>query len=80
MFRIGEALCATPSGTFLVIERCCRTCPGASIDQRFTSGDVKGMPCGIGEVIAEYRHAKPVVKRLVITNVGAGQHLTPAVT
>ena len=24
---------------------------GASFDQRFTSGDVKGMPCGIGEVV-----------------------------
>jgi hypothetical protein len=42
-----------------VIERCCRPCPGASFDQRFTSGDVKGMPCGISEVIAEYRRAKP---------------------
>jgi hypothetical protein len=47
------------SSTFVVIERCCRPCPGASFDQRFTSGNVKGMPCGIGEVIAEYRHAKP---------------------
>ena len=42
-----------------MIERCCRPCPGASFDQRFTSGDMKGMPCGISEVIAEYRHAKP---------------------
>ena len=51
--------CATSSRTFVVIERCCRPCPGASFDQRFTSGNMKGMPCGIGEVIAEYRHAKP---------------------
>jgi hypothetical protein len=38
---------------------CCRPCPRASFDQGFTSGDVKGMPSGIGEVISEYRHAKP---------------------
>jgi hypothetical protein len=43
----------------LVIERCCQPCLGASFDQRFTSGDMKGMPCGIGEVIEEYRHEKP---------------------
>jgi hypothetical protein len=35
------------------------TVPGASFDQRFTSGDLKGMPWGIGDVTAEYRHAKP---------------------
>ena len=56
---IDKAPCAMSSRTFVVIERCCRPCPGASFDQRFTSGDVKGMPCGISEVIAEYRHAKP---------------------
>jgi hypothetical protein len=32
---------------------------GRSFDQRFTSVDVKGMPEGIDEVIAEYRDAKP---------------------
>ena len=43
----------------MAIEGCCRSCPEASLDQRFTSRDMKRMPCGIGEVIAEYRHAKP---------------------
>lgn len=53
---------------------------GAPVGQRFTSGDVKGMPCGIGEVIAEYRHTKPSSSS-VITNVRsrparrAGRHV-----
>ena len=64
-------------------ERCCRPCPGASFDQRFTSGDVKGMPCGISEVISEYRRARTVVKlshHVSSRTYGAGQHADPAGT
>jgi hypothetical protein len=46
---------------------------GRRFDQRFTSGDVKGMPCGIGEVIAEYCRPRAVVNSAV-SMIRIGRH------
>ena len=60
---------------------CCRSCPGAPLDQHFTSDDVKWMPCGIGEVIAEYRQVKPSSNSAmsVVSRVTTGHHVNAKV-
>jgi hypothetical protein len=68
---------------------CCRSRPGAAVDQRFISGDMKGMPCGISEVIADYRRTGTVVNSAVrehnphpthdVTPGAPGHHVTALV-
>ena len=60
VFRIDEARVVRRGQNTFCESGCCRSCPGAPVGQRFTSGDAKGMPCGIGEVIANLLQIKGV--------------------
>jgi len=44
----------------LMIEKCCGPCDVASVDQRSTSGDVKGVPCGTSDASSIRRSARVV--------------------
>jgi hypothetical protein len=59
VFCIDEAIAATPARTPSVSGDAVDLALAAPVGQRFTSGDVKGMPCGISEMIREYRDANP---------------------
>ena len=55
VFCIDEAMAATSNRAPYVNRDAVDRALGAPVGQRFTSGDVKGMPCGISEVVPEYR-------------------------
>src|SRR5437868_3063002 len=51
----GAPGCDARAETTSGIQGCCRLCPGASADQRSTSGDVKGVPCGTSDDVSSIR-------------------------
>ena len=65
--RRSGSVCATPIKRQDCFQGGYRPGSEAPSDQRFTSDDVKGMPCGIGEVISEYWRRETVVKYSVIS-------------